>query len=239
MVSSASQILDSGYTLSLCKSYTGTSTLQRMWYAYPDDTDWYWSDAHGNLPSTKTCSFSFSKSKYADWDVPYKPSIVECSFVSKFNGFQYDVSVTNTWVKTFSKCASMKILSVCANNTSCPGDTEIVTIDIDNKGGDGKFDIIILDNGVEIDSALNRSVSDSCAVREMLEFMMLNRDMELTIQLVDLYDNTVVDELTYVIQVCDPTSPTPEDPDMLDVIMDNKEIIIIGAIVGAIVLKSV
>ena len=38
---------------------------------------------------------------------------------------------------------------------------------------------------------------------------------------------------------CGYISPTPDDPDMLDVIMDNKEIIVIGAIAGILVLKSI
>ena len=201
MVSNASSILDSGYTIGLVKAYSGNNAYHWYWSVYPDDTSWYWSDTHGNLPRTSTCYFSFRKESSSS---PIAPSIHECSFVSKFNGLRYTVSITNRWVKSFAKCALMSILNVYANNSSIPNISETITIDIDNKGGNGNFDLALFDGGVEIDRVSGKSISGNCSIRETMSFVMLSNDMTLTIQIIDLYDDEVVDTMTFDVTVYDP-----------------------------------
>lgn len=270
MVSSATKISDSGYSIALGKSYSGRNAYHWYWYVYPDDTAWYWSDKHGSLPRTVPCYFSFRRESSSSG---VTPAIHECSFVSKFNDFEYIVSITNSWAVTASQCASISILNMYANESATPGDNETITVDIKNIGGNGKFDLILLDNGVEIDKLSGKDVSGKGSTRNTLSFIMLNHTMNLVVKLVDLYDNTVVDEIAYSVSIFDPCEgvlcepmcvgfdsydtfceegtcvrgglmrendpecgymppPVPGDDTFIDLLMDNKEIVILAIVAG-------
>lgn len=274
MVSSATKILDSGYTIALAKAYSGSNAYHWYWWVYPDDTDWYWSDKHGNLPRSVVFNFSFRKESSR---TPVTPSIHKGSFVSKFNGSEYIVSITNTWAKDFSMCALMSIYDMYADETAYHGNIELITVDVANIGGDGTFDLILFDGSVEIDRVQDQTVLADSSTRETLQFIMLNHPMTLTMKLVDNYNGDVVDEKQHIINLHDPCEGVicepecfdvdlyntvcesgvcvqeniinvndttcgyvqPEHPNIPDMIMDNKEIVVIGIIAGALVLNSI
>ena len=204
---------DSGYTFKLCKSYSGSSgSYHKMYCVYPDDTSFYWSDAHGDQPRTKTCIFSFS---WRSTGRLYSTTPQICEFVSKFDGKSYYIRMDATANRNTSWLWKLLAIGTIANLdydlTPEVGQKEVVSIDIANSGGDGIFTIVLSESGVELDRKTGIAVNENTTIRETLSYLMLERVMNLTVDLIDEYNGNIVDTKQFVsiVDPCEGVSCAP------------------------------
>lgn len=107
----------------------------------------------------------------------------------------------------------MSIFAIHADSTAIPDSKEYVTVDVINIGGDGSFDLVLMDGVVELNRVSNVTISGGSSTRRSMEFRMLNRDMVITVKLIDKHDETVVDESTHTVRLPDPCEGVVCDPE--------------------------
>lgn len=241
-------------------------------FLYPDDTSWRPLNQYG-VSAPNTILWRCSK----DGRSTGAPWLFE--FVGR-DDILYEISITygsGSLPMTWRILPVGMIESINYDKTPEVDSIEIVSVDIHNKGGNGKFAIVLYEGLTELDRVVGINVSTNSTIRATLSYLMLDRQMNMRVDLIDEHNNTVIETQEFVSYadqcegiVCDPTcfgfdyhntvceegicvqgslimpndpdcgyiSPTPDDGTIIDIIMDNKEIIIVGVIVGAVVLKS-
>lgn len=203
-------------------------------YLYPDDTEWTAPNQYG--ARTPRTSIWRCEKDHRSTGAPWKKT-----FAGK-DDKTYTISVTYgggrlpmTWVE----CASMTISAIHSDPTADPNTPGYITVDIMNTGGDGEYELVLMDGVVEVDRSPIMLITAGMFGRETLEFLMLNRDMTFTVQLIDKRDDTVVDSRGQTVTIykpdpCEGVSCEPEcvDTDLYDTVCDD------GVCVRGVLLES-
>ena len=203
------QIDNSNYDWERCFSYRGNSGdmhyVYRLWYVPAGR-----SDSHNQYGYYAPIESLF----YVNLTPRYDPEKT-FRWTDKDTEIKYKINYgwTSSYIFNWARLATMSISEIYMNDKAYPNDTEYITTDINNSGGDGVYDIILLDGNIELDKESDVFIPANGAERSTLTYTMLPQDMTLTLRLIDKDGNASVDEETRTVKtptlcddvVCEPT----------------------------------
>ena len=202
-------VCDSGYTFRRMYTYSGRSGRHAIYELYPDDSR-MGSHQHGQ----------YAKDKIANWHLrDYgAPKSFSKTFVSKFTGKTYVVTGTQP-IRSLSgnwECNEMpsgKLANIEHSPEATPNTITTITVDINNIGGNGKFNVKVYDGSVLLAQGDDITVDREMTIRRSYDIQMLDRDMTLAIKLYNARDDSLSDEKTVTIKKLVPPPPEPEPED--------------------------
>jgi hypothetical protein len=109
--------------------------------------------------------------------------------------------------------ASGKLANIEHSAEATPNTTTTVTVDINNTGGNGKFDVKIYDGNVLLAQGDDITVDREMTIRRSYDIQMLDRDMTIGVKLYNALNDSISDEKTITIKKFIPPPPEPELPD--------------------------